>query len=109
MPYIWGAKIRPLGSTSRRKLTCVSNRGSLGSVPTVKVIGAYRFFFSSSDGREPPHIHVEVERRVAKFWLDPVEMSKGGRLSAHVLREIQRLVLHHRVEFLKAWHEYFGN
>jgi len=78
-------------------------------VPTIKVIGSYRFFFSSSDGSEPPHVHVEVGGRVAKFWLDPVKMSKGGRLSAHVLKEIERLVTHERVEFLKAWHEYFSN
>ena len=78
-------------------------------MPTVKIIGSYRFFFSSSDGREPPHIHVEVGRQVAKFWLDPVEESKSGRLPAHVLRELRRLVTQHRVEFLKAWHEYFGD
>ena len=78
-------------------------------MPTVKIIGSFRFFFSSSDGSEPPHIHVEVDRRVAKFWLDPVEMSKSGRLSPHVLRELERLVTQHRLEFLKAWNEYFGN
>lgn len=78
-------------------------------MPTVKIIGSYRFFYSSSDGREPPHIHVEVGRHVAKFWLDPVEMAKSGRLSPNVLRELERLVTQHRVEFLKAWHEYFGD
>ena len=79
------------------------------SVPTVKVIGSYRFFFSSSDGKEPPHVHVQVDRRVAKFWLDPVEISKSGRLSAHVLRELERIVTQERLEFLKVWHEYFRN
>jgi hypothetical protein len=78
-------------------------------MPTIKIIGPYRMFFSSSDGREPPHIHVEVGRGVAKFWLDPVEEAKSGRLGSHELRTIKRLVTEHRLEFLEAWNDYFGD
>src|SRR5688572_3522127 len=42
------------------------------SMPTVARIGPYRFFFYGNEGTEPPHIHVQRERRLAKFWLDPV-------------------------------------
>jgi len=78
-------------------------------VPTITTIGSFRFFFSSSDGVEPPHVHVELERRVAKFWLDPVELASTGRIVEHQIRKIQKLVTEHRLEFLKAWHDYFGN
>ncbi|HUP62413.1 MAG TPA: DUF4160 domain-containing protein [Thermoanaerobaculia bacterium] len=77
-------------------------------MPTIKVIGQFRFFFSSSDGSEPPHVHVEHEGRVGKFWLDPVKLSKAGHLAEHQLRQIERLVISHRVEFIKAWHDFFS-
>jgi len=43
-------------------------------MPTVKIIGAYRFFFYSNEGDEPPHVHVKRERCSAKFWLRPVAL-----------------------------------
>jgi Domain of unknown function (DUF4160) len=78
-------------------------------VPTIKTIGPYRFFFASSDRVEPAHVHVEHEGRVAKFWLDPVRLSKSGRLSQHELRQIERLVRANRVEFAEAWYDFFGH
>jgi hypothetical protein len=41
-------------------------------MPTALRSGPYRFFFYSSDGHEPPHIHVARDDAVAKFWLDPL-------------------------------------
>ena len=78
-------------------------------MPNVRRIKQYRFFFSSSDGGEPQHVHVEHEGKVAKFWLDPVRQAKSGRLPDHLLREIERLVIEHRLEFIEAWNDYFGN
>jgi hypothetical protein len=40
-------------------------------MPTVLRIGAYRFFFFSNEGHEPPQIHVERAEAAAKFWLHP--------------------------------------
>ena len=77
-------------------------------MPTIVTIGPYRFFFSSSDGSEPPHIHVELEGKVAKFWLQPVELSKGGRLPDRELRRIEKLVIEHQVKFVEAWNDYFS-
>jgi hypothetical protein len=78
-------------------------------VPTIATIRSHRFFFSSSDGSEPPHVHVEVNGRVAKFWLDPVELSKSGRVADHELRRIEKLVIEHQVEFIEAWNDFFGS
>lgn len=47
-------------------------------MPTILRVGPYRFFFYSGDGREPPHIHVERDSGVAKFWLDPVRLAPAA-------------------------------
>lgn len=41
-------------------------------MPTVLRVGPYRFFFYAGDRDEPPHVHVERNDKVAKFWLDPI-------------------------------------
>ncbi len=77
-------------------------------MPTVLRTGPYRFFFYSSDGGEPPHIHVERDDSEAKFWLQPVrlEWSYGFRRS-----EVNRLfdvIEAHREQLLESWNEFFG-
>jgi len=39
------------------------------AVPTILRDGPYRFFFFSNEGFEPPHVHVQRDRAIAKFWL----------------------------------------
>ena len=78
-------------------------------LPTVTRIGPLRFFFFSNEGGEPPHIHVRQERKLAKFWLDPVALASSGRFSAQELRAIERIVEENRQRFLEAWHEFFGH
>jgi hypothetical protein len=77
-------------------------------MPTILQDGPYAFVFFSSDGGEPPHIHVKRDRKIIKFWLDPVRLAKNRRFSQHELRRIGRLVRVHREELLEAWHDYFG-
>ena len=45
-------------------------------MPTVARIGPYRFFFYGNEGLELAHIHVQRDRRLAKFWLDPVTLAR---------------------------------
>jgi len=77
-------------------------------MPTVLVIGPYRFFFVSLDCGEPPHIHVQREKFVAKFWLDPVQLEKSGGFKAQELNHIGKLVQENHSYFLERWYEYFG-
>jgi hypothetical protein len=35
-------------------------------------------FFYSGDRDEPPHVHVERENMVAKFWLVPIKLQGGA-------------------------------
>lgn len=77
------------------------------TMPTIKYIGPYRFFFVSLDYGEPPHIHVQRERMVAKFWLEPIALQKTGGFAPKELNRIARLVQEHRNEFLERWYEFF--
>ena len=77
-------------------------------VPTVLKIRSYRFFFVSLDRGEPPHVHVRREDMVAKFWLEPVALERGGGFRRVELNAIARLVVEHRERLLKSWYEFFG-
>jgi hypothetical protein len=77
-------------------------------MPTVAIIGPYRFFFYSSDRAEPCHIHVSRERFTAKFWLDPARLEKSKGLSDHELFQIQKVIERNEQRFLEKWYEYFG-
>lgn len=78
-------------------------------MPTVARIGPYRFFFFGNEGNEPPHIHVQRERLLAKYWLNDVSLAKSRGFAAHELRQIEELVLENKSRFLEAWNEFFGS
>ena len=78
-------------------------------MPTVLRVGPYRFFFYASDRHEPPHIHVERDENVAKFWLSPVRLERSGGFSRHEIHRIQELVQRHVEILLRSWNEYFEN
>jgi len=77
-------------------------------MPTVLRRRAYRFFFVSLDRSEPPHIHVQRENKVAKFWLEPVALERAGGFSRTELNVILKLVSEHREGLLRSWYEFFG-
>jgi hypothetical protein len=77
-------------------------------MPTVLEDGPYSFAFFSSDGGEPPHIHVKRDLQIAKFWLEPLALAKNCGFAGHELNRIARLVTKHEQNLLEAWHEYFG-
>ncbi len=76
-------------------------------MPTVLRIGPYRFFFHSNEGNEPPHIHVQRDRALAKFWLETGNLSKSKHFAAHELTDIARLIAEKRTSLLEAWHEHY--
>ncbi len=49
---------------------------SAARMPTVLRSGPYRLFFYSGDAGEPPHVHVERDASIAKFWLKPVRLQE---------------------------------
>jgi len=78
-------------------------------MPTVLRVGPYRFFFYAGDRDEPPHVHVEREDKIAKFWLDPIRLQKSGRFNRAEIGRIQRIIDEHQAELLEAWNDYFGD
>ena len=80
-----------------------------GLVPTVLRINGFRFFFFSGEGSEPPHIHIERNDSVAKFWLSPLDLAMSAGFRNHELTQIRALVIEHRIMFLEKWNEYFSN
>jgi len=77
-------------------------------MPTIVRIGPYRFFFFGNEGSEPPHVHVQRDRNLAKFWLTPVSLASSAGFAGHELREIAVLVEENRERFLEAWNEFFS-
>lgn len=69
----------------------------------------FRFFFFSMEGNEPPHVHVEQDNKVAKFWLNPVVLASSYGFRNHELPKIKLIIIEHRKLFLEKWHEFFGN
>jgi len=76
-------------------------------MPTVLRVGPYRLFFYAVDHDEPPHIHVERENKVAKFWLDPIRLQWSGGFSRREIGRIQKLLSANHRRLLEAWDEYF--
>ena len=77
-------------------------------MPTVLIVGGFKFVFFSTDRGEPRHIHVVKDRAMAKFWLDPVTIAKSRGFADHELNVIERLVIEHSATLRKAWDDYFG-
>jgi len=77
-------------------------------MPTVWEEKGYAFRFPSSDGIEPPHVHVEGHGGAAKVWIDEVELASSKGYTPRQLSAIVRIVQSHQSEFLERWHEFFG-
>jgi hypothetical protein len=78
------------------------------AMPTVLRVGPYRFFFYSSDGVEPRHIHVQRDNSVAKFWLDPVQVENNVDFPASEIRRLRGIIAKHWVVLVDRWDEYFS-
>jgi hypothetical protein len=75
--------------------------------PTVLQSGPYRLFFFSSDKGEPIHVHVERDRKAAKFWLTPVRLEYNHGFAVTELNKVEKMVREHEAKLVKAWHEHF--
>jgi hypothetical protein len=78
-------------------------------VPTALRIGPYRFFFYAADRGEPPHVHVERDDALAKFWLDPVRLQGSRGFGRVEVQRIQRLVEQYLERLLRSWDAYFND
>ena len=78
-------------------------------MPRVRDIpGPYRIFFYSFDCNEPKHVHVQRERMVCKFWLEPVDLASNQGFAAQELMTIRRLINSNLERIVEAWNEHCG-
>lgn len=77
-------------------------------MPTIFRKGPYRFFFYATDRDEPPHVHVEREDKLIKFWIDPVRLQFSIGFSRIEIRRIERTVRDQCIQILEAWNAYFS-
>jgi hypothetical protein len=76
-------------------------------VPTIKKIGAYRFFFFSNEGNEPPHVHIESGDNYAKFWIRPVKLARNYGFNSAELNQLRLLVFENQIFIKEKWDDYF--
>lgn len=60
-------------------------------MPTLLRVEGFRFFFYSSQGQEPAHVHVKKGDGEAKLWLQPVQLIYSYRLTPAELRRAREL------------------
>lgn len=77
-------------------------------MPTVLRFGPCRLFFYAGDRAEPPHIHVERDEKVAKFWLDPIRLQRSGGFSRREINRLEEFLHTYHGRLLEAWNEYFN-
>ena len=77
-------------------------------MPTIEYRGPYRIFFYSHDLREPPHVHIQRDRSIAKFWLQPVALASSHGFAGHELNELHGIVRENAARYLEKWHEHLG-
>ena len=78
-------------------------------MPTVLRIKGFRFFFFSNEANELVHIHVESNDKYAKFWLEPVRLTRSVGYSAKELSEIRKMIGDNINTFKRRWDEHFGH
>jgi hypothetical protein len=76
-------------------------------MPTALRVGPYRLFFYASDRDEPPHVHVEREGAVAKFWLEPVRLASSGGFGGAEISRIHAVVADNAKHLGRSWDEFF--
>ena len=77
-------------------------------MPVVHREGPYRFSFYSDEGSEPPHVHVRRDRNQAKFWLEPVTISKNAGFNQTELNRIARIIENNQAVMLERWNEHLN-
>jgi hypothetical protein len=75
-------------------------------MPTIFIEG-YKFRFYSSDVNEPPHIHVIQAERVAKIWLNSLEVEYNRGYNKTELNKVLKLTAQNEARLLETWHEHF--
>lgn len=77
-------------------------------MPTILIEAGYRLFFYADEGFEPPHVHVEYQGLVSKFWIKPVRFAGTMGMRAPQITKAAALVKKHEQIILEKWNEFFS-
>ncbi len=78
-------------------------------MPTLLRWNGYRFFFYSTDGDEPAHVHVVKGEHEAKVWLSDCSVAINVGFPARDLGNALRKIREERGVLLEAWNDYFAD
>jgi hypothetical protein len=54
-----------------------------------------------------PHVHVQREQSVCKFWLHHIALAAASGYNPRELRKIEKIVADRREQFLESWCDFF--
>jgi len=66
------------------------------------------FLLRRRSGRTP-HVHIERDGDIAKFWLKPVRLHSSGGFNRPEIARLTSLVIEHRTDLLVEWNAYFND
>jgi hypothetical protein len=89
-------------------LVCLTCGLKWTAMPTFRQIGPYRLHFWSADRSEPAHVHVERDRKTAKFWLEPVRLATSRNFAQSELTKVRKMIVENETELLRFWNEHFS-
>jgi len=77
-------------------------------MPTILLKEGFRFFFYSSEGNEPVHIHVTKGDAIGKIWLHPdLEIGYLHNFTISEKKRITEIVTMNSKYFKMKWNEHF--
>lgn len=53
-------------------------------------------------------MHIQRDRSIAKFWLQPVALASSHGFAGHELNELHGIVRENAARYLEKWHEHLG-
>jgi hypothetical protein len=54
------------------------------------------------------HVHVQMERMICKFWIQPVALARNQGFAAKELNTIREVIIRNRDRIMEAWYEHCG-
>jgi hypothetical protein len=54
------------------------------------------------------HLHIQRERMVCKFWIQPVALARNQGFVSKELIMIRKIILKNRDKIMEAWYEHCG-
>jgi hypothetical protein len=67
----------------------------------------YTFFIYSKE-EQRCHVHVRMENRKAKYWMEPtIELAENKGFKAHELVKIEKIIIENERYFKDKWDKHF--